>query len=57
MSNYSEHGSVTRLPSPSDENAVIRRAFEILETRGSLSEWYVQQAGDVKGYLWVRLLD
>ena len=40
MSNHPEHGSVTRLPNPSDKNAVIRRVLEILEARSRLPGWY-----------------
>ena len=51
MSNHSERGSVTRLPNPSDDNAIVRQALEILEARSRMPEWYVQNAEDVKQYL------
>lgn len=55
MSNQPERGSVTHLPNPSDENAIVRQALEILEARSRVPEWYVQNADDVKNYLRVRL--
>jgi DNA repair protein RadC len=55
MSNQAEYGSVTHLPNPSDENAVIRQAIEILDGRSRVPEWYVQNNEEVKNYLRVRL--
>ena len=55
MSNHPERGSVTRLPNPSDENAVICHALEILDARSRVPEWYVQSTDELKSYLRVRL--
>ena len=57
MSNHPERGSVTRLPNPTDENAVIHQALDILDGRSRTPNWYVQNADEVKNYQRVRLDD
>ena len=55
MSDNPEPGSVTHLPNPSHEDAIVRQALEILEARSHVPEWYVQNTDEVKNYLRVRL--
>lgn len=48
-------GNVTHLPDPKSDDAVIRHALKILESRCCTPGWYVQGADEVKNYLRVRL--
>jgi len=48
-------GNVTHLPDPASDDAIVRHALKILDSRCRTPEWYVQSADEVKNYLRVRL--
>ena len=55
MTTTVSEGNITPLPDPASDDAVIRHALKILESRSRSPEWYVQGTDEVKNYLRVRL--